>query len=190
MSSPNPCLGRPLRRHLRRALLIRNSAGDVLLVTPSRRRGSVLVGDCAKPGEDPLSAAYRTAVLATGLTHLVVGDLLLVGHTAADPDLDGDESLTLVLDGGTVADDPAITLPVTLPQQDPVLLGWKFCPSDSLASMCGPQQARRIREAPIAGANPTARGLLTESTPTSAPPRQHRNSQIPSRKGRHDQVHP
>jgi 8-oxo-dGTP pyrophosphatase MutT (NUDIX family) len=155
----------PGHRRIGCLLLIRNAAGDVLLVQPSYKKGLQLVGGGALPDEEPQHAAYREAVEETGISDLVVGDLLLVDYIPANPETGAVEGLNLVFDGGVVTDDTPIRLPAALPGQDPELVGSAFCPAADLDQKCRPYQARRIREALAALDDPARRGLCIEGLP-------------------------
>ncbi|MFI5804481.1 NUDIX domain-containing protein [Streptomyces sp. NPDC051561] len=152
----------PGQRRIGALALIRNTGGEVLIVNPSYKEGHILVGGGAHPDEEPQHAAYREAVEETGLTQLVIGDLLLVDYIPANPKKDAVEGYNFVFDAGVIADDAAIVLPAGLPGQEPELISWVFCPPDQLDTYCLPYQARRITEALAALAHPSRRGLRIE----------------------------
>ncbi|MFF0740499.1 NUDIX domain-containing protein [Streptomyces sp. NPDC004111] len=150
-------------------VLIRNPGGEVLLVNPADEDGHRLVGGGAQPGEEPQQAAYRQVVAETGLSHLTIGDLLLVDYVPADPrtgtGTGEGEGYDLIFTGGVIADDAAIVLPAGLPGHEPHLTRWVFCAPDHLPTYCVPDQARRIAQALDALTHPAQRGLRIQGTP-------------------------
>ncbi|WP_433547142.1 NUDIX domain-containing protein [Streptomyces sp. CA-294286] len=157
---------RPGHRRIGCLALIRNPAGDVLIVHPTNKEGAQLVGGGAKPNEAPHHAAYREAVEETGLTSLVIGDLLVVDYIpAANAETGSVEGYNLVFDAGVIEHNTQITLPPAEEGREPELSGWTFCPPFTLDGFCAPYQARRIREALNALADPSRRGLRIEGLP-------------------------
>ncbi|MFM9538661.1 NUDIX domain-containing protein [Streptomyces turgidiscabies] len=148
----------PARRRCGALLLIRNQAGDVLLVRPSYREGWILPGGGALPNEAPHQAALREGAEETGLGDLELGPLLITDYIRASGDGSAAEGINLVFDGGTVSDDTTITLPTARPGEQPELTEWAFVPPGRLAEYCMPYQHRRITQALAALADPAQRG--------------------------------
>jgi 8-oxo-dGTP pyrophosphatase MutT (NUDIX family) len=152
----------PGERRIGGLVLLRNTSGDVLLVKPSYKEGYQLVGGGAAPDELPHLAARREAIEETGLTNLVIGDLLVTDYVPANPETGAKEGINFVFDGGVLPDDTDITLPTAKNGQEPELTDWAWVPVRQLADHCGPYQHRRITEALAALANPTKRGYRLE----------------------------
>ncbi len=136
----------------------------MLLVRPSCWEGAVLVGGDARADEPPHVAAYRTVVEQTGWGHVRVRDLLLVEYVPRNERGGEVEGLNLVFDGGTLPYESTITLPAGLPGHEPLVQEWLFCAPEDLARRCGEGQARRIREALAALADPSKRGLRVQGS--------------------------
>lgn len=153
---------RPGHRRIGALVLIRNTAGHVLLVKPNYKEGWQLVGGGAVPDELPHLAARREGMEETGLADLTPGDLLITDYVPANPDTGAVEGINFVFDGGTVPDGTAITLPTAKPGEEPELAEWAFVPPDQLGDYCKPYQRRRITEALAALADPSRRGYRVE----------------------------
>ena len=152
----------PGQRRVGAQLLIRNSAGHVLLVQPNYKDGMILVGGGALPDEPPHLAARREGIEETGLAKLAAGDLLIVDYVRANTATGSVEGINFVFDGGIIPDDASITLPAAEQGEEPELSGWRFVPFYQLGDHCLPYQQRRITEALAAVADPARRGYRVE----------------------------
>jgi 8-oxo-dGTP diphosphatase len=152
----------PGHRRIGALLLIRNTAGHVLLVKPSYKPGWVLPGGGAVPDELPHLAARREAIEETGLADLIPGDLLITDYVPANPETGSVEGLNLIFDGGTVPNGTGITLPAARPNEEPELTDWAFVPPNRLPDYCKPYQHRRITAALAGLADPKQRGYRVE----------------------------
>lgn len=118
-------------------LLVRDSAGRVLLVDPVYKKHWDLLGGMVEANEPPTAAARREAIEELGLD-AVVGRLLLVGW--AGPRDPWDDQLVLVFDGGTIDDDTAGQLhPV-----DAEIAAVRFATPDAASALLRPDVHQRL----------------------------------------------
>ncbi|MFD0275042.1 NUDIX domain-containing protein [Kitasatospora sp. NPDC127111] len=122
--------------------LLRDPAGQVLLVDPDYLDGLILPGGAAAPNEPPHHAAARHLHAQTGLQRRLT-TLLAVDFTPADRHL---ERLNLVFDGGTVTDHDASRLTVP-PQCRSNLHGARFADPAHLPALMSPAQNARVQQA-------------------------------------------
>lgn len=121
-----------------------------------------LVGGCATADEPPHLAAVREAYEEIGL-RLVADTLLITDYVRANPDSGSVEGTNLVFFHRLGPGD-SITLNAggTPDGEEAELLDFKMLAADELTGRCPAFQARRIREAMAAVADPTLRGYRFE----------------------------
>lgn len=123
--------------------LIRNAAGEILLVKPTYKDGWEIPGGYVEPGESPRDACIREIREELGVDH-PVGNLLVVDWAPAERE--GDK-LLFIFDGPYV-ESSALTLPAD------ELSEAKYWPADAISSITPPRLGRRILAA--ASANPAS----------------------------------
>ncbi|MFE0764165.1 NUDIX domain-containing protein [Streptomyces smyrnaeus] len=159
---------RPGQRRIGGLLLLRNQAGDPLLVKPGYRAAWwswQLVGGGARPGETADQAALREGVEETGLTDLTVGPLLVVDYIPANPASGAAEGYNFVYDGGVLPNGTTINLPPATEGQPRELTDWAFITRQQLSDYCNDIQGRRIAQALDVLAHPTHQRFLREGQP-------------------------
>lgn len=141
--------------------LIRDEAGDVLLVNPTYKDPWEIPGGMVEPGESPRQGCERELEEELGLD-VPVGRLLVVDWL---PDLRrrGDRIL-FVFDGGVV--DDRFVDRVHLPADE--LSECRFVALDDAGSYLGPGMVRRVREA-VAHAVAGSTGYLEFGWPDALP---------------------
>ncbi|MFC5664526.1 NUDIX domain-containing protein [Kitasatospora misakiensis] len=123
-------------------VLLRDTAGRVLLVDPDFLDGHMLPGGACRTNEPPHRAAARILHAQTGL-HRPVAQLLAVDFTPADRYL---ERLTLVFDGGILADRDAARIAVP-PRRRSNLHGARMADPREFAALLSPAQNARVQQA-------------------------------------------
>ncbi|WP_165872826.1 NUDIX domain-containing protein [Nocardioides jejuensis] len=113
--------------------LIRNSAGEILLVKPTYKDGWEIPGGYVEPGESPRAACIREIREELGVDH-PVGNLLVVDWAPAEQE--GDK-LLFIFDASHV-ELSALTLP---PDE---LSEAKYWPAGLITSVTPPRLGRRI----------------------------------------------
>lgn len=113
--------------------LIRNAAGEILLVKPTYKDGWEIPGGYVEPGESPRAACVRELREELGIDH-PVGNLLVVDWAPAERE--GDK-LLFIFDASHV-ELSALTLP---PEE---LCEAKYWPTDAITAITPPRLGRRI----------------------------------------------
>ncbi|MGK4583504.1 NUDIX domain-containing protein [Kitasatospora sp. HPMI-4] len=136
--------GHPPRR-LGAVNLVRNGAGDVLLVKPTYKSGWTLPGGAAHEGEAISVAAARELAEETGLTREIT-HFFALDQVPRNAEANSDEGLNVVCDGGTVTDEEAAAVAVPAGAAGE-LADLRWVPLDQLDEVTLPYQERRIRAA-------------------------------------------
>ncbi|MGH9247280.1 MAG: NUDIX domain-containing protein [Acidimicrobiales bacterium] len=121
-------------------LLIRDAAGNVLLVDPTYKEHWDLPGGMAEPNEAPRVAGVREVREELGLD-VTAGRLLLVDWVG--PHGPWDDHIVFIFDGGTLDRYTVEHLTVT----DPELAGHRFVPLAETTSLLRPDVAPRLQQA-------------------------------------------
>lgn len=148
------------RKRVGADVLIRNSAGDVLLVDPRYKPDWDLPGGMAEANEAPHEAAERELLEELGL-RLRVTTLLVVDWVA--PHGPWDDSLMFVFDGGFV-DDVQIS---AIRLRDGELAAFRFHPPQQAERALRPYVWSRLRHAIMAAESERARYLVNGAVPTT-----------------------
>ena len=126
------------KKYMGSGLLLRDSSGAVLIVTPTYKPTLEIPGGIVEAGESPRACAQREALEELGLEltpqRLLVMDYLT--STQERPD-----ALIFVFDGG-VLDADAIAR-IRLPPTE--LEAWQFVPPSALPAIMLPRMARRLQ---------------------------------------------
>ena len=144
--------------------LILDDEGRALVVNPAygEKSGSYqLVGGSAGANEAPHLAAIREAHEEVGLT-LVPDTLLLTDYVTRNEKSGAVEGLNLVFLHRLGPGDSIVLNAGTPEGEEPELLDYKWLADNELDEHCKPYQARRIREAMKAAADPSQRGYRVE----------------------------
>ncbi|MEU1627030.1 NUDIX hydrolase [Streptomyces sp. NPDC020096] len=136
----------PPGRRIGALALIRNPAGNVLMVKPTYKKGWILPGGSAHPDEHAYEACAREVREETGLP-LTPGRLLVVDYIPRDPHTKAAEGYSFVYDGGMAPEGIAITLPSLGSGEDRELSSYEFVPVYDLHAYAMPHQERRVRAA-------------------------------------------
>ena len=126
------------KKYMGSGLLLRDSSGAMLIVTPTYKPTLEIPGGIVEAGESPRACAQREALEELGLEltpqRLLVMDYLT--STQERPD-----ALIFVFDGG-VLDADAIAR-IRLPPTE--LEAWQFVPPSALPAIMLPRMARRLQ---------------------------------------------
>ncbi|MGW2839778.1 NUDIX domain-containing protein [Streptomyces sp. NPDC001493] len=128
------------RKRVSADVLIRDGAGDFLLVRPTYKPGWDLPGGMAEANEPPQVAAARELREELGLTVRLSGPLVVDWVPPHGP---WDDQLAFVFDGGTVG--PATV--ATLRPWDEELSDVRFVAAGVAVTMLGERMARRFTAA-------------------------------------------
>jgi ADP-ribose pyrophosphatase YjhB (NUDIX family) len=128
------------RKRVAADLLIRDTAGRVLLVDPTYKEHWDLPGGMAEANEPPRDAAVREVREEVGLD-VPVGRLLLVDWVG--PHGPWDDHLVFIFDGGTLDPDTVEHLTMT----DPEIAGYQFVTITEAAALLRPDVGRRLQQA-------------------------------------------
>lgn len=120
--------------------LIRNAAGEILLVKPTYKDGWEIPGGYVEPGESPRAACMRELREELGIDH-AVGNLLVVDWAPAERE--GDK-LLFIFEAGEVS-----LIELSLPVDE--LSEARYWPSESILEITPPRLGRRILAAANAG---------------------------------------
>lgn len=131
--------------------LIRNEAGDVLLVKPTYKAGWEIPGGYVEPGESPRAACIREIREELGV-ECPVGELLVVDWAPSDQE--GDK-LLFIFDAGIAAS--GVVDSFALPADE--LSAAEFWPTSDIPNLTPPRLSRRILEAAKADTNQHGRYL-------------------------------
>ncbi|WP_330174520.1 NUDIX hydrolase [Streptomyces sp. NBC_01498] len=133
------------RRRIGAVVLVRNNAGDVLLVKPTYKEGWQLPGGAAHQGEKVSDAAARELKEETGL-NIDVTHFVALDHVPANEETGSPEGFNVVCNGGTLtAQDAAnVAVPEDAAKE---LSSLRWVPLAELDSHALPYQERRIRQA-------------------------------------------
>ncbi|MBD0737053.1 NUDIX domain-containing protein [Streptomyces sp. CBMA29] len=126
-----------------------------------------LVGGGARPDEPPHEAAVREGLEEIGLP-MVPHTLLVTDYMPANPDRGAVEGLNYVW-LHRLGPDEKVTLNMghEARGEKPELVDFKLLSDGELDEHCAPYQARRIREAMAAAADPSRRGYLVRGRPVA-----------------------
>lgn len=117
--------------------VIRNAAGDVLVVKPVYKAGWELPGGAVEAGESPRAACERELSEELGL-YLEVGPMLCVDYNS--PTADYVESLMFLFDVAPLDDSTAVSI-----RLDPAELSeYRFVALDDALGLLDPRVARRL----------------------------------------------
>ncbi len=125
------------KKRMASSALIRDVAGNILIVKPTYRADWLVPGGSVEADESPLIAAQRETEEEIGLT-LDLSRLLLVEYQAASDDTN--ESLQFVFDGGTINAQQIAQIKLPLDE----LSEWRFVPLATAVQLLAPKLARRI----------------------------------------------
>ncbi|MET8627913.1 NUDIX domain-containing protein [Kitasatospora sp. NPDC004669] len=132
------------RRRVDVSLLIRDRRRRVLLIQPAHRDDMVLPGGAMHPGESVTEVAVRALVDDMGMRRTTAGVLTLDRHPAA-LDTGAAEVLTVVIDGGVMANAEADAL--SLPVRTEAIAALEWVPLGVLHEYTMPFTEHRIRAA-------------------------------------------
>ncbi|WP_433259442.1 NUDIX domain-containing protein (plasmid) [Streptosporangium sp. CA-135522] len=125
------------RKWMGATVLLRNAAGEVLLVDPTYKPLFELPGGAVDRDESPQAAGRREVLEELGLDR-PVGRLL--GTDWVPPKPGWPDGLIFVYDGGVLTDDEVAA--IRLPAEE--LAGWEFVRPDQLAALLPEALTRRI----------------------------------------------
>lgn len=125
------------RRRMAAGVLLRDSAGRVLLVEPSYKQHWDIPGGSVDAGETPWATAARELFEEVGVDR-PLGRLLVLDHVGDDGRMP--EGLVFVWDGGLVTDDEVAGLTLT----DPEIVSAGLYTLDEAATMVKPVLAARL----------------------------------------------
>lgn len=125
-------------RRLAAGAVIRNEAGQMLLVKPNYKDGWTIPGGTVEAGEAPQPACFREVVEEVGLT-LEPGRLLVIFH-GLQMGIWGD-STSYIYDAGVLPDDAVITL------QEEELTAYEWVAPEDLGNYFDQGQAYRLQQA-------------------------------------------
>lgn len=125
-------------RRLAAGALIRNGAGQMLVVKPNYKDGWTIPGGTVEAGEAPQTGCFREVAEEVGL-NLKPGRLLVIFHGLA-LGIWGD-STYYIYDAGVLPEGAQITL------QEEELTGYEWVAPELLDAYFGPSHAHRLRQA-------------------------------------------
>lgn len=120
--------------------LVRDAAGNVLLVEPTYKANWEIPGGAVDEDESPVECVVREVREELGFD-AAPGRLLVVEYQHGRPDRT--ESVMFVFDGGVVDEDRARR--IDLPPDE--LRSWRFVPAREIGQLASPRLARRIGRA-------------------------------------------
>jgi 8-oxo-dGTP pyrophosphatase MutT (NUDIX family) len=144
--------------------LILDDERRVLVVQPSYKPAGnyQLVGGSAEPDEPPHLAAIREGFEEVGLS-MVPDTLLITDYVTRNETTGSVEGTNLVFLHRLCPGDEIILNRGGAPEgEEPELTGFTWLTSGELDEHCAPYQARRIRAAMAAAADPSLRGYRVE----------------------------
>jgi ADP-ribose pyrophosphatase YjhB (NUDIX family) len=128
------------RKRVSADVIIRDHAGQILLVDPSYKPGWDLPGGMAEANEPPADAARRELREELGLD-LQVGELLCIDWVA--PHGPWDDLLAFIFDGGVLDQQATSSLRLT----DPEITAFEFCGRDQAEQLLRPRMQPRLSAA-------------------------------------------
>ncbi len=132
-------------RRIGAVALIRNIAGDVLMVKPVYKAGWILPGGAAHQDESVADAVAREVLEELGLT-LAFTHFLALDRTAVIAEENPVEGFNVVCDGGVLSDEDAAAV-VVAPEALHEVERVKWVPVEELDDHALEYQSRRIRQA-------------------------------------------
>ena len=126
------------KKYMGSGLLVRDSSGAVLIVTPTYKPTLEIPGGIVEAGESPRTCAQRESLEELGL-ELTPQRLLVLDYLSATEERP--DALIFVFDGG-VFDADAIAR-IHLPPTE--LEAWQFVPPSNLPALLLPRMARRLQ---------------------------------------------
>ena len=126
------------KKYMGSGLLVRDSSGAVLIVTPTYKPTLEIPGGIVEASESPRDCAQRESLEELGL-ELTPQRLLVIDYVVATPERP--DALMFVFDGGVIesVDIARIRLPPT------ELEAWQFVPPSDLPALLLPRMARRLQ---------------------------------------------
>lgn len=135
------------RKRISAGGLIRNRAGELLIVKPAYRSGWLLPGGIVEADESPRHALCREIEEELGL---IARPLRLLCVDYLDASADYSESLHLLFECATPDDDALAALRVDAVE----LLQWRLCAQAEALALLVPAIARRLRALSLGGERP------------------------------------
>lgn len=129
------------KKRMGAGILLRNEAGEILIVVPTYKPSLEIPGGIIEALESPKTCATRETLEELGLS-LVLGRLLVVDHHL----LETDEALLFVFDGGVLTQNQIKQ--IRLPETE--LSSFRFVPRAKLPKILTERMARRLENAFVA----------------------------------------
>jgi 8-oxo-dGTP diphosphatase len=129
------------KKHMASGVLLRNTAGEALIVVPTYKPILEIPGGIVEALESPKSCAVRETLEELGL-ELQIGRLLVLDYPSAGTD----ESLLFVFDGGVLTDTQIAQ--IKLPEAE--LSGFLFVTRENLGNVVNERKAKRLEMAFVA----------------------------------------
>ncbi len=129
------------KKRMGSGVLIRNAAGEALIVVPTYKPSLEIPGGIVEALESPKTCTTRETFEELGL-ELIIGRLLVVDHHL----LETDEALLFVFDGGVLSQSQIEQ--IKLPEAE--LSSFRFVPRAELPKILTERMARRLENAFVA----------------------------------------